>query len=74
MLDIKKLREELEKYKHEPWMVPMMIEHNEDIRKADLDTLTGLLASREYGCSYNDVAGLIDYLEKYYKSLTPGPQ
>lgn len=63
MLDIIKLRAELAKRRDEPWLVAEMIKYNPELEQAGLASFAWLLADAEYGCHYNDVAGLIDCLE-----------
>lgn len=59
---IEKLREMLERNRHEPWLVADHMKYLTEVKDADLDHLAWLLASNEYGCHYNDVKGLIDLL------------
>jgi hypothetical protein len=62
---IEKLREMLERNRHEPWLVADHMKYLPELKVPGLNDLAWLLASNEYGCHYNDVKGLIDLLEKH---------
>ena len=65
MLDIAKLRAELEKNRGDPGKVAFMIRSNPEIEEAGLAEIAWWLSKEDYGCSYRDVAGLIDDLERW---------
>ena len=66
MLDVGKLRAELEQRRDDPGLVAFMIRSSPDIAAAGLMEMAWLLSSPRFGtASYNDVKGLIDDLEKW---------
>ena len=68
MLDVGKLRAELEKYRHDPGMVAFMIRSSPEIEAAGLDDLAWALSAPYAGyTSYNDVVGLIDLFERWQR-------
>lgn len=68
MLDITKLRAELEKNRCDPSLIAYILRDNPEIKEAGLSEVAWFLSKHEDGCAYQDVAGLLDDLEKWQKS------
>lgn len=68
MLDIAKVRRELERYRGNPAMVAQMIKCDAEIAKAGLEEDAWRFANPDrWQTTYEDVVGLIDRLEAWQK-------
>jgi len=61
---LEEYRERLRRYRDDPGFVAYMLRDLPEIVACGLDDLAAALASERWGCSYNDVVGLLDLFEK----------